>query len=250
MSTVGIYVDGPNIERSLYEADEIAILERVASILVEYASSLGDIIDRRAYVDENTQWRSERTRDDYHNNGFDLVESRSFKYIDERTGMHAYEKSLTDPTMHCSIIDRLHDNDCPDVLMLVTGDKDITVVLDHIAAHGRSANVVGEANSISNYLVSRCGSLHFECHIIQLISRSSKAMERQDITTSFLRPTPHDGLRLTDAHGKVVDPRRFFQYRNDRSNQLNPNNVAYWLSRGFSEKPPDWEQRTKEEDTG
>ena len=33
MSTVGIYVDGPNIERSLYEeSNAVTILERVASI--------------------------------------------------------------------------------------------------------------------------------------------------------------------------------------------------------------------------
>lgn len=27
----------------------------------------------------------------------------------------------------------------------------------------------------------------------------------------------------------------------NRSNQMNPNNDAYWQSRGYDERPPDWE---------
>jgi hypothetical protein len=31
----------------------------------------------------------------------------------------------------------------------------------------------------------------------------------------------------------------------NRSQQLNPNNDAYWQSRGFDERPDDWEERTR-----
>jgi hypothetical protein len=30
---------------------------------------------------------------------------------------------------------------------------------------------------------------------------------------------------------------------NNHANQLNPNNDAYWESRGFDERPDDWEDR-------
>ena len=33
----------------------------------------------------------------------------------------------------------------------------------------------------------------------------------------------------------------------NRSNQLNPNNDAYWQSRECDERPPDWEARVQEE---
>jgi hypothetical protein len=33
----------------------------------------------------------------------------------------------------------------------------------------------------------------------------------------------------------------------NRANQLNPNNDAYWQSRGDDERPPDWEDRVQEE---
>jgi hypothetical protein len=33
----------------------------------------------------------------------------------------------------------------------------------------------------------------------------------------------------------------------NHSNQLNPNNDAYWESRGYDERPDDWEDRAEEE---
>jgi hypothetical protein len=33
----------------------------------------------------------------------------------------------------------------------------------------------------------------------------------------------------------------------NRANQLNPNNDAYWESRGYTERPDDWEERSEEE---
>lgn len=33
----------------------------------------------------------------------------------------------------------------------------------------------------------------------------------------------------------------------NRSNQLNPNNDAYWQSRGDDERPEDWEERDDDE---
>ena len=34
----------------------------------------------------------------------------------------------------------------------------------------------------------------------------------------------------------------------NHANQLNPNNDAYWESRGHDERPDDWEERVVEED--
>jgi hypothetical protein len=246
MTTVGIYVDGPNMERGLYEAGEMAILERVGSLLVEHANIFGEVKDARVFLDEATLWRSARTREDYEMNGFRFQETKSFKYVDPHTGAFTFGKSLTDPSMHCALVDRLHDEDCPDVLILVTGDKDITVALDYIHDHGRSAQVVGEANSLSGFLVTKCESLGFGCHVIQLLARGSKVMEGHG---GERKPEPKqcEGLRVTDAGGKPVNVQKYVLYRNDRSNQKNPNNIAFWRSRGFRERPPDWEELLKKE---
>ena len=34
----------------------------------------------------------------------------------------------------------------------------------------------------------------------------------------------------------------------NHANQLNPNNDAYWESRGWDERPDDWEERVDEEE--
>ena len=34
----------------------------------------------------------------------------------------------------------------------------------------------------------------------------------------------------------------------NHANQMNPNNDAYWESRGFDERPDDWEDQIDEED--
>ncbi len=242
MTTVGIYIDGPNMERGLSNAGDMEILERIGSLLVEYGSTLGRVIEGRVFVDEETVWRSDRTPQDYARRGFDLVESKSFHYIDPRTKKVVFGKSLTDPSMHCAIVDRLHDLDCPDIFILVTGDKDISIVLDYIHEHGRKAAVLGEANSTSSYLVSKCDALGFGCHIIQLVARSMKAKKAK-------QPTPPKGegdeLRVTDTEGKPVDMGGYIKDRDRRANQLNPNNIAYWRSRGYSERPKDWKKRAK-----
>ena len=36
--------------------------------------------------------------------------------------------------------------------------------------------------------------------------------------------------------------------QDNHSNQLNPNNDAYWESRGEDERPDDWEDKIEEED--
>ena len=33
----------------------------------------------------------------------------------------------------------------------------------------------------------------------------------------------------------------------NRSNQMNPNNDAYWTSRGYDERPDDWQERSTNE---
>ena len=34
----------------------------------------------------------------------------------------------------------------------------------------------------------------------------------------------------------------------NHANQLNPNNDAYWESRGWDDRPDDWEDRAEQED--
>ncbi len=240
MTTVGIYVDGPNMERGLFEAGEVRILERVGSVLMEYAQGLGEVVDASVFLDEATMWRSSKTKEDYEMNGFRFVETASFKHMDVSTGAFSFGKSLTDPSMHCAIVDRLHDTDCPDVLILVTGDRDITVVLEYVRMHHREAVVIGEASSISGFLVSKCEDLGFGCHVLQLLAHSSRALEG---TLAERSPEERrsEELRVTDGAGKPVNMHKYLKYRNDRSNQRNPNNIAYWRSRGYRERPPDWE---------
>ena len=36
--------------------------------------------------------------------------------------------------------------------------------------------------------------------------------------------------------------------RNNHANQMNPNNDAYWQSRGYNERPDDWEDRVDKEE--
>lgn len=35
---------------------------------------------------------------------------------------------------------------------------------------------------------------------------------------------------------------------NNHANQTNPNNDAYWQSRGWDERPEDWSERKEEEE--
>ena len=35
---------------------------------------------------------------------------------------------------------------------------------------------------------------------------------------------------------------------NNRANQMNPNNDAYWTTRDYDERPHDWEGRSNSED--
>ncbi|NLT37379.1 MAG: NYN domain-containing protein [Methanomassiliicoccus sp.] len=246
MTTVGIYVDGPNMERGLFEAGELRILERVGSVLKEYAQGLGEVVDADVFLDEATLWRSQKTREDYELNGFRFRETRSFKHIDVNTGAISFGKSLTDPSMHCALVDRLHDPDCPDILVLVTGDKDITVAMEYISMHHKEAVVVGEANSISSFLISKCEDLGFGCHVLQLMAPGSRALEGLADKERRERKSAEE-LRVTDGAGKPLSVHKYLKYRNDRSNQRNPNNIAYWRSRGYRERPPDWEDILKRE---
>jgi hypothetical protein len=47
----------------------------------------------------------------------------------------------------------------------------------------------------------------------------------------------------------MKDPKEYSQDELDNhSNQLNPENDAYWESRGYDERPDDWEDRIDDED--
>jgi hypothetical protein len=247
MATVGIYVDVPNVERGLFDAGDIVVLERVGSVLMEFARNLGEVVEACVFLDEATMWRSLKTREDYELNGFRFVESRSFKHLDVNTGAFSFGKSLTDPSMHCAIVDRLHDPDCPDVLILVTGDRDITVVLEYISMHHKEAVVIGEADSISSFLVSKCEDLGFGCHVLQLIAQGSKVLEGRFTAHEKKEIRPGRELQVTDKAGRPVDMHKYVKYRNDRANQKNPNNIAYWRSRGYRERPTNWEDLWRQE---
>jgi hypothetical protein len=43
---------------------------------------------------------------------------------------------------------------------------------------------------------------------------------------------------------KMVDDKA---NNDNHSDQLNPNNDAYWESRGYDERPDDWEERSEKE---
>lgn len=51
---------------------------------------------------------------------------------------------------------------------------------------------------------------------------------------------------------KIMKPKDDYDYTKDdldnHSDQLNPNNDAYWQSRGEEERPEDWEDRVEEDD--
>ncbi len=164
MDTVGIYVDGMNIDLGLSDAGESRIQLNIGSILNEYAGQFGSIIDRIVHIDETYDWRVEGTESDLVDNGFDVIRDERFPH-----------KSLTDFRIGCQIIDRLHAKDCPDMFILVTGDKDFLVVLEYIDEHDRRAMIIGESNSLAAPLLQKCQELEFDCHSIQLISESIRS---------------------------------------------------------------------------
>lgn len=48
-----------------------------------------------------------------------------------------------------------------------------------------------------------------------------------------------------DHHSNINNPNNdeYQQAMDNHSDQLNPNNDAYWESRGYDERPDDWEDR-------
>jgi hypothetical protein len=52
---------------------------------------------------------------------------------------------------------------------------------------------------------------------------------------------------LKRQHAQEAEPMTKHDDDN-HSNQLNPNNDAYWESRGEDERPDDWEQRADQDD--
>jgi hypothetical protein len=57
-------------------------------------------------------------------------------------------------------------------------------------------------------------------------------------------------IRVQTKH-KHMDPREDEHSQDELDNhadQLNPNNDAYWQSRGEDERPDDWRSRTEDED--
>jgi hypothetical protein len=46
----------------------------------------------------------------------------------------------------------------------------------------------------------------------------------------------------------ITSPRVAKHDDDNHANQLNPNNDAYWESRGFDERPEDWDERINDPD--
>jgi hypothetical protein len=53
-----------------------------------------------------------------------------------------------------------------------------------------------------------------------------------------------DVLFITKKEGKITLTK---DNNDNHANQLNPNNDAYWESRGYEERPDDWEERSEDE---
>ena len=62
--------------------------------------------------------------------------------------------------------------------------------------------------------------------------------------TSLLPGPQYEPWRGANGIKEVANMSRQSDSDN-RSQQLNPNNDAYWQSRGFDERPDDWEERTR-----
>ncbi len=247
MTQVGIYVDGPNIEMGLQNAGEHLMLNYIGSVLVDYTSSLGALSEANLFIDEDYQFFSYQTKEDYQDNGFRFIESRSFKHLDRETGQFTFGKSLTDPTMNCAIVDRLHHQDCPDIFIVVSGDRDMSVVLDYIKSHGKIAHVLGEAHSLSNYLIEKCDELGFPCHVFQLIARTSGVLKRHKLSTPSRAEIYKERLIQADNQKEgSLRVEHLEQIVGLRSDEMNPNNDAYWQIRGFERRPADWKERLKE----
>lgn len=161
MQTIGIYIDGPNIDMGLKEHKEI--LYRLGTIFNRFAKKYGEVVEKRVFIDEEYNWNYSPTKGDLLDN--------SFTFIESEYPFGTVRKSLTDPSMHCYIIDRLHDEDCPEILMIATADKDISIVLKYIKEHNKNTMIV-TGSQISNFLVKKCEKYGIEVHSIQLFAKT------------------------------------------------------------------------------
>ncbi len=169
--TIGVYIDGPNIDISLRDAGQIHIQLVLGSLLTAHANSRGKLVECAAFVDEGNHWEYNATEDDLEGNGFAFVQTPVWVY---REDGEEKRKSLTDPAMYCHIMDRLHDENCPDIFLIVSGDKDISICLRYIYEHGKIAIVVAETTSLADYLVEYCEHLRFELNYIEIVYRTQQ----------------------------------------------------------------------------
>ena len=56
--------------------------------------------------------------------------------------------------------------------------------------------------------------------------------------------TMNEGPQITEGG----DDLRKQSDHNNRSNQMNPNNDAYWQARGWDNRPEDWKERSHQEE--
>ena len=97
MKSVGLYVDGPNIERGLYEAKETVILQNIGNILKEYASLNGDLVESFVFIDEDTQWREESTKISYEKMVLNSLKARPLNISMQEEDMLTEKASQTLP---------------------------------------------------------------------------------------------------------------------------------------------------------
>lgn len=65
------------------------------------------------------------------------------------------------------------------------------------------------------------------------------------LTAAFSRATMVVGIHSTSPQEADV---RAQDDINNRANQLNPNNSAYWKMRGWNKRPEDWKRRVAVQD--
>ncbi len=57
---------------------------------------------------------------------------------------------------------------------------------------------------------------------------------------------PRKSKSARDNRANQLNPNNRL-HTDNHSQQNNPNNVAYWRARGYSERPNDWRERSKRE---
>jgi len=149
--TVGIYIDCPNIDKSLdYKAETegksdfhgTEILKNLAPLLEYSLSPKGKITKKYVFIDKGYRWNFRETEEELRTHEFEFVRSPSTD-----------NKSLTDSYLMCQIMDDIHEGDTPDIIVIVSGDKDFMRVIEFVCKHGKECIVIAEGGALAEAIV-------------------------------------------------------------------------------------------------